>query len=128
MFNVLVGCTGSVAALKLPILLQELEKLEINETKIRIRVVVTEHSTHFFPIADIPQHIELYRDEHEWKAWSNRGDPVIHIDLAKWADLFVIAPLDANTLGKISNVIFLLIRSCMNDLEIMDVLFAGFVR
>lgn len=28
------------------------------------------------------------------------GDPVLHIELTKWADMFLIAPLDANTLGK----------------------------
>lgn len=35
--------------------------------------------------------------------WKKRGDPVLHIDLVKWADIFIIAPLDANTLGKISS-------------------------
>ncbi len=30
-------------------------------------------------------------------------DPVLHIDLRKWAHVLVIAPLDANTLGKIAN-------------------------
>ncbi len=29
------------------------------------------------------------------------GDPVLHIELRRWADVFVIAPLDANTLAKI---------------------------
>lgn len=29
---------------------------------------------------------------------------MLHIDLSKWADVFVIAPLDANTLAKIANV------------------------
>lgn len=28
---------------------------------------------------------------------------MLHIELRRWADLFVIAPLDANTLGKIAN-------------------------
>ncbi|XP_060709622.1 phosphopantothenoylcysteine decarboxylase isoform X3 [Hemiscyllium ocellatum] len=34
--------------------------------------------------------------------WKQRSDPVLHIDLRRWADLMVIAPLDANTLGKIA--------------------------
>jgi phosphopantothenoylcysteine decarboxylase len=42
-------------------------------------------------------------DEDEWSLWKKRGDPVLHIDLVKWADIFIIAPLDANTLGKISS-------------------------
>lgn len=35
--------------------------------------------------------------------WTKRSDPVLHIELRRWADLLVIAPLDANTLGKISS-------------------------
>ena len=34
--------------------------------------------------------------------WKGRGDPVLHIELRRWADVFVIAPLDANTLGKLA--------------------------
>ena len=29
-----------------------------------------------------------------------RDDPVLHIELRRWAELLVVAPLDANTLGK----------------------------
>lgn len=47
----------------------------------------------------------MYRDEDEWTTWEKRGDPIVHIDLGKWADVFIIAPLDANTLAKMSNVI-----------------------
>jgi len=31
------------------------------------------------------------------------GDDVLHIELRKWADIFIIAPLSANSLAKISN-------------------------
>lgn len=34
---------------------------------------------------------------------SGRGDPVTHIDLRRWADVVVIAPLSANSLAKIAN-------------------------
>lgn len=34
--------------------------------------------------------------------WEAKGDPVLHIDLRKWADLLVIAPLSANTLAKMA--------------------------
>ena len=30
------------------------------------------------------------------------GDPILHIELRNWADMFVIAPLDANTLAKLA--------------------------
>lgn len=28
-------------------------------------------------------------DEMEWQAWNKRGDPIVHIELGKWADLFI---------------------------------------
>jgi len=31
------------------------------------------------------------------------GDPVQHIELRHWAQIFVIAPLSANTLAKLAN-------------------------
>lgn len=41
------------------------------------------------------------RDEDEWKCWREEKS-VLHIELRKWADLMVIAPLDANTLAKMA--------------------------
>ena len=47
---------------------------------------------HFFAAAD-----------EEWKGWNRLGDPVMHIDLRDWADVAVLAPLSAHTLGKLAN-------------------------
>lgn len=99
MVKILLGCTGSVATIKLPLLLSSFLK-----NGHQVRVVVTEHSKHFFDSKDIPESVEIYEDLDEWNTWTKRGDPVLHIELAKWADIFLIAPLDANTLAKISNV------------------------
>eukprot|EP01106_Pelomyxa_sp_JSP_P005529 TRINITY_DN18750_c0_g1_i1.p1 TRINITY_DN18750_c0_g1~~TRINITY_DN18750_c0_g1_i1.p1 ORF type:complete len:165 (-),score=53.17 TRINITY_DN18750_c0_g1_i1:61-516(-) len=44
----------------------------------------------------------LLTDSDEW-LWRKIGDPVLHIELRKWADVFVIAPLSANTLAKLAN-------------------------
>lgn len=41
-------------------------------------------------------------DEEEWHSWQKKGDPVLHIELRKWADILIIAPLSANTLAKIA--------------------------
>ena len=41
-------------------------------------------------------------NEEEWRAWQAKGDPVQHIELRKWADVLVIAPLSANTLAKVA--------------------------
>lgn len=48
-----------------------------------------------------------YSDQDEWTDYSKsyvQGERrVLHIDLAKWADALVIAPLTANTLAKLAN-------------------------
>ncbi|PPS14373.1 hypothetical protein GOBAR_AA06212 [Gossypium barbadense] len=46
--------------------------------------------------------LKLYTDEEEWSSWGKIGDSVLHIELRRWADIMVIAPLSANTLGKIA--------------------------
>lgn len=38
-----------------------------------------------------------------FQLWTHRSDPVLHIELRRWADLLLVAPLDANTLGKIAS-------------------------
>lgn len=98
--NILIGCTGSVATIKLTSLIHALKS---RDPMCNIRVVLTEKAKTFLSMAELTQMCEVYLDEHEWKMWRNRGDPILHIDLVKWADLFVIAPLDANTLGKMSS-------------------------
>jgi len=66
-------------------------------------VVTTKSALHFFQPASLSGLITtVHVDEDEW-AWKSRGDPVLHIELRKWADVMVIAPLSANTLAKISN-------------------------
>ncbi|XP_031472140.1 phosphopantothenoylcysteine decarboxylase isoform X1 [Phasianus colchicus] len=96
-FRVLVGVTGSVAALKLPLLISGL--LEI--PGLEVKVVTTERAKHFYNPQEIP--VTLYSDEDEWQLWKDRSDPVLHIELRRWADLMLVAPLDANTLAKLAN-------------------------
>ncbi|XP_062563223.1 phosphopantothenoylcysteine decarboxylase [Armigeres subalbatus] len=97
--NILIGCTGSVATIKLPLLIQ---KLRDSVPDIQIKVIVTHHAEHFFSASDIPEDVPIQRDADEWSSWSGRGDPVLHIELGKWADLMLVAPLDANTLAKMA--------------------------
>ncbi|XP_049634403.1 phosphopantothenoylcysteine decarboxylase [Suncus etruscus] len=95
--HVLVGVTGSVAALKLPLLVSRL----LDIPGLEVAVVTTERAKHFYSAHDVP--VTLYSDADEWEMWKNRGDPVLHIDLRRWADLLLVAPLDANTLGKVAS-------------------------
>eukprot|EP00729_Bicosta_minor_P017841 gene17841-30952_t len=99
MSKVLVGVTGSVAAIKLPKLVASLQAAGCGE----VAVVSTEHAGHFYS-KDVPalSQVVWHSDEDEWSTWKKMGDPVLHIELRNWADCFVIAPLDANTLAKLS--------------------------
>src|SRR3954451_6049856 len=100
MSRVLLGVTGSVAAIRTPSLVSALR-----DAGHFVRVVATEPSLYFFNVEEIVPDAEgngtLYRNADEWPGtrWQ-RGDPVLHIELRNWADLLIIAPLDANTLAK----------------------------
>ena len=103
--RILLGATGSVAAIRTPTLVRALR-----EAGHDVRVVATESALYFFdpndlgpPAADAPPLPPgpLHRDADEWPGDGyRRGDPVLHIELRKWADVFIVAPLDANTLAK----------------------------
>ncbi|XP_037944739.1 phosphopantothenoylcysteine decarboxylase [Teleopsis dalmanni] len=98
--NLLIACTGSVATIKLPLLIEKLRESNI-PIHFNISIVVTEHAKHFIDNTTIPLDVIVYDDQKEWSAWNKRGDPVVHIDLGKWADIMVIAPLSANSMAKI---------------------------
>ncbi len=105
MARVLLGVTGSVAAIRTPELFETLRVAGHS-----VRVVATEPALHFFDHSVIgsaqseePSWIggPLFRDADEWAGTIyRRGDPVLHIELRKWADMLIVAPLDANTLAK----------------------------
>lgn len=118
--NILIGCTGSVAAIKLPVVLnllkkrnphflvsQRIDQKRVQELKLfffhQIRVVLTEKAKHFVNVNEISAMGEIYTDQSEWQISKGINEQSLHLDLVQWADLFIISPLDANTLGKISS-------------------------
>jgi phosphopantothenoylcysteine decarboxylase len=112
MANVLLGVTGSVAAIKTPLLYALLK-----QAGHRVIVVATNPSLYFFDPAVLdpvdstrprrnPEVVVLEQDEwpgREEGQHYQRGDEVRHIELRRWADVFLLAPLDANTLAKLAN-------------------------
>src|SRR6266545_3338519 len=135
MANVLLGATGSVAAVRVPALFDAL-----TAAGHAVKVVATNAATYFFDAEEIrakeptpptplpegkgekealsssplpfreggPGGVgSLILDADEWPGRAEgeryaRGDAVMHIELRKWADIFAIAPLDANTLAKLA--------------------------
>ncbi|QRY18938.1 ORF-68 [Teiidae poxvirus 1] len=94
--KILVGITGGIAVSSLPLLIQELLKLR----NVELRVIATQNALRFTDQKEIG--IPIYTDNDEWVFWTRLSDPVLHIELKRWADALVIAPLTANTLAKIA--------------------------
>lgn len=65
-------------------------------------MIATKNAKHFIERSELPVQVTILDDQDEWQMWSKRDDPVLHIELGKWADLMLIAPLDANTLAKMA--------------------------
>lgn len=102
MSQIVLAVTGSVAAVRTPALYASLRAAGH-----AVRVVATEPSLHFFDPAELARDPAdaaggpLFRDSDEWPARRyQRDDPVLHIVFRNWADLLIVAPLDANTLAK----------------------------
>ena len=131
--KVLLGVTGSVAAIRTPELYHALRQVGHE-----VKVVATQAALYFFNPAGIGQTSEaalgwvesseptaperrwvpktpptlrdrelVILDEDEWPGQDigrhyERDDPVLHIELRRWAEVLVIAPLDANTLAKLA--------------------------
>lgn len=96
--HILLGVTGSVAARKLPELLCSLIRFA------DIKVILTQSAMKFVTKGELEDRfaaVKFYTDEEE--KWTKIGEPILHIELRKWTDLFLIAPLSANSLAKISN-------------------------
>jgi phosphopantothenoylcysteine synthetase/decarboxylase len=69
--NILLGVTGSVAAIKTAKIVELLLALESPEIKIKVEIVQTEASRHFFKIEEYPELIQsgvkVWRDSNEWE-------------------------------------------------------------
>jgi len=120
--NLLVCISGSVASIKIPELINQLlllsnQRTDDNEYNINIKLLFSsEKAKYFFEKSKIydPIHwsryllssstsqIMIVYEEDEWNLWQQMGDPVLHIELRKWADIIVIAPTSANLLAKIA--------------------------
>jgi phosphopantothenoylcysteine decarboxylase len=109
--HLLLAASGSVATIKIPLIIQSLGAYH---TKLSIRLILSSSAAHFLAgqaaeqpslatIAALPCVDAIYQDADEsGESWT-RGAGILHINLRKWADMMVVAPLSANTLAKIVN-------------------------
>ncbi len=70
---ILLGVSGSVAAIKSHLIAVELSKYA------EVRVIPTKSSKHF--LNPLTEDIKSFTDEEEWSSWKKLKDPVLHIDV-----------------------------------------------
>jgi phosphopantothenoylcysteine decarboxylase/phosphopantothenate--cysteine ligase len=94
--NILLGITGSIAAFKAAMLVRLLVKEGAS-----VKVVMTAYAKEFITpltmatLSKNPILVDFFDPENgEWNS---------HVDLGEWADLYLIAPATANTMGKMAN-------------------------
>lgn len=96
--NILLGVTGGIAAYKAAFLVRLLVKKGAN-----VKVVMTQSAKDFvtpLTLSTLSKNevFSSFTNEEDEKAqWNN------HVELALWADLFLIAPATANTLSKMAH-------------------------
>ena len=94
--KIIVGLTGGIACYKVPYLVRYLVRAGAE-----VRVVMTEHATKFITpltmetVSRHPVYFDMFA-EREFVSTQ-------HIELAQWADLYVIAPTTANVMAKLAH-------------------------
>lgn len=107
--RVLWACTGSVATVKVPKACAQLR-----DKGFEVQVVTTEKgrtmlldgaTERYDPVAfNSLKSVRVFTDADEWPVDYTVGkSTVLHIELRRWADVLIIAPLSANTLAKLAN-------------------------
>ena len=94
--NILLGVTGGIAAYKIANLASMLKKQGAN-----VKVIMTENACQFIT----PMTFETLTAQKVYTDTFDRNFEfkVDHIELGKWADVFLIAPATANVIGKLAN-------------------------
>jgi len=91
--HVVVGVTGGIAAYKAAELVSRLRKAGA-----QVRCVMSENALKFIPALTL----ETLSGNRAYVDQFSREFEIEHVALAKWADLFVVAPATANFMGKVS--------------------------
>ena len=93
--NILIGVTGSIAIYKSLELIREFVKSGAN-----VRVVMSEEAKKFITPLTFEALTRNRVLSSESESWADDNN---HIDIGKWADIFVIAPATANSINKLNH-------------------------
>ena len=91
--NILVGITGSIAAYKAAQLVSNLKNNGAN-----VKVIMTRASTSFIT----ERTLESISNNKVLVDESETEESFLHLEVAKWADIILVAPCTANSLNKIT--------------------------
>jgi len=91
--NILIGVTGSIAAYKVCYLIRSIKKAGGN-----VKVILTDAGEKFITTTTL----ETLSENRVYTDMFDYADDIMHINLIKWADCFVIYPATANTISKIA--------------------------
>ena len=94
--KILLGITGSIAAYKIPLLVRLLKKDGAD-----VRVVMTPSAKDFVTPLTLSTLSGNPVISHGFDEKTGKWDS--HVELGLWADLFVVAPVSANTMAKMAN-------------------------
>jgi phosphopantothenoylcysteine decarboxylase/phosphopantothenate--cysteine ligase len=94
--RIVLGVSGGIAAYKAAALTSKLI-----QSGAEVRVIMTESATKFIT----PLTFQALSRNHVYTDTFLEEDPTVisHIDVADWADLIIVAPATANTIGKLAN-------------------------
>lgn len=98
--HILLGATGSVATIKIPLIIDKLFKV-YTPAKVSIQLIVTKPAEHFLDGLKISSQVKIWKEEDAIADTNN--DTMLFHELRRWADIFIIAPLSANSLAKLAN-------------------------
>ena len=95
--KILVAVTGSIAAVKAPILVSRLIKAGAE-----VKCVITQSATNLVSPLSLStlSRNKCYQDKDQW---ADSQTKPLHIALAEWAELIIVAPLSATSLSKFTN-------------------------
>lgn len=99
--HILVAATGSVATIKIPLIIGKLRKMYGSHAVVQL--VVTTAAEHFLVGVKLPPDVKVWHDHDEWTSRRGVAEAVLHVQLRRWADVLLIAPMSANTLAKMAN-------------------------
>lgn len=96
--HILLAVTGSVATIKMPLIVRKLK--QIYKSRAVIKLMVTKASTTFLDTSELPKDVKILYDEDEWRSRQGNAEGSLHVELRRWADIMLVAPCSANTLAK----------------------------